>query len=49
MAWRRKLPSNAGSSATRAGAFLVDPRRTKRESGGLAEKETFKTALLVCV
>ena len=45
--WRRKPPSNAGSSATRAGAFFVDPSKTSRDSGGPEGKETDKAALLV--
>lgn len=45
----RKPPSNAGCSARRAGAFLVAPSKTRRESGGPVEKETSKAALLVHV
>lgn len=46
---RRKPPSNAGCNAKRAGAFLVDPSKTRRESGGPEENEADKAALLVCV
>jgi hypothetical protein len=44
----RNPPSKAASSSARAGAFFVDPSKTRCESGGLAENETFRAALLVC-
>ena len=44
-----KPPSKAACSATRAGAFFVEASRCRRESGGLAENETPKAALRVCV